>query len=299
MSKREAINRYSLIIQRLRKTPATFNEISEFLATESEIQEYNFSVSKRTLKRDLEDIFSLYKIDIQYDFSKKVYQIIESDYSNLNSRMLEAFDTFNALRPNQDISKYIHFEKRRPQGTAHFYGILHAIQNNVLLSFTYHKFWNDEFTKRLIMPYALKEFKGRWYVLGNDQKDSQIKTFGLDRIINLEITKKKFKYPINYNLDEFYKNSFGIISPNGINPDNIILSFDAEQGRYLKSFPLHASQKLIKDNNEELRLSVDVHLTHDFIMEILSYGNRVEVIAPSKLRNQIREVHLKALNQYN
>ena len=65
MSKREAINRYSLIIQRLRKTPATFNEISEYLSNESEIQEYNFNISKRTLKRDLEDIFSLYKIEIQ------------------------------------------------------------------------------------------------------------------------------------------------------------------------------------------------------------------------------------------
>ena len=213
--------------------------------------------------------------------------------------MLEAFDTFNALRLNQDISKYIRFEKRKPQGTEHFYGVLHALQHNVLIRFTYYKFCNDETTKRLIMPYTLKEFKGRWYLLGNDQKDNQIKTFGLDRIIDLEITKKKFNYPPAYDLDEFYKNSFGIISPTGINPDKVILSFDAEQGKYVKSFPLHASQTVIIDNKDELRLSLDVHLTHDLNMEILSYGNRVEVITPAKLREQIREVHLKALNQYN
>lgn len=53
MSKREAINRYSLIIQRVRKAPATFQDISEYLARESEIQGYDFNISKRTFKREL------------------------------------------------------------------------------------------------------------------------------------------------------------------------------------------------------------------------------------------------------
>ena len=75
MSKRESITRYSLIIKKLRKKPASFNEISEYLLLESELQEYNFNVSKRTFKRDLEDISSLYNIDIVYDFSRKVYFI--------------------------------------------------------------------------------------------------------------------------------------------------------------------------------------------------------------------------------
>mgnify|MGYP006936233608 FL=1 len=48
MSKRESITRYSLIIKKLRRNPATFNEISEYLLLESELQEYNFNVSKRT-----------------------------------------------------------------------------------------------------------------------------------------------------------------------------------------------------------------------------------------------------------
>ncbi len=51
MSKRELITRYSLIIKKLRRNPATFNEISEYLLLESELQEYNFNVSKRTFKK--------------------------------------------------------------------------------------------------------------------------------------------------------------------------------------------------------------------------------------------------------
>ncbi len=37
--------------------------------------------------------------------------------------------------------------------------------------------------------------RGRWYVLANDRKDNTIKTFGLDRISQLEISRELFKYP--------------------------------------------------------------------------------------------------------
>ena len=37
--------------------------------------------------------------------------------------------------------------------------------------------------------------KGRWYLLSKDYADDCIKTFALDRIHELEMTKKKFTYP--------------------------------------------------------------------------------------------------------
>ncbi|MCK4661528.1 MAG: hypothetical protein KAT68_01575 [Bacteroidales bacterium] len=99
MSKRETISRYNLIIKKLRKYPASFAEISDYLALESELQEYNFNVSKRTFQRDLEDIRSVYNINIQYDYSRKVYYIDFDQQPEVNERILEAFDTFNALNP--------------------------------------------------------------------------------------------------------------------------------------------------------------------------------------------------------
>lgn len=296
MSKREAINRYSLIIQRVRKAPATFQDITDYLAKESEIQGYDFNISKRTFKRDLEDIFSLYRIDIQYDFSSKVYYISTQEDPDLNNRMLEAFDTFNALNQTEGISKFIHFEKRRPHGTEHFHGILYAIQNQKMIKYTYHKYWNDEFSVRLIAPYGLKEFKGRWYVIGKDEKDQEVKTFGLDRITHLEITAKKFTYPHNFDLNELYANCFGIINPKGLKPEKIILSFDAEQGKYIKSFPLHSSQQILKDDKDELQTSIDVLPSFDLEMEILSYGEKVKVLQPDSLRNCIKGRQKKALD---
>ena len=298
MSKRESIARYNLIIKKLRKQPADFEQISTYLSLESELQEYNFNVSKRTFQRDLDDIRSLYNIDIVYDFSRKVYFIDLEEQPELNERILEAFDTFNALNITDRLSNYIHFEKRRPQGTENLYGLLHAIKNKVQISFSYKKFWEDEMSQRTAEPYALKEFKNRWYVLANDLKDNKVKSFALDRLTELEITRKKFQLPIDFDVNEHYKYCFGIISPNEHQPREVILSFDPFQGKYIKTLPLHASQVILKDNEEELLIKLTLFLTHDFLMEILSYGDNVKVIKPESLIEDLKTSYENALKLY-
>lgn len=298
MSKREAISRYNLIIKKLRKSPASFNEIADYLSLESELQSYDFNVSKRTFQRDLEDIRSIYNIDIQYDFSRKVYFIDFEQQPEVNERILEAFDTFNALNITDRLSNHIHFEKRRPQGTENLYGLLHAIKNQVQINFTYQKYWEDELTERIVEPYALKEFKNRWYVLANDLKDNQVKSFALDRLTDLEITKRKFQFPNDFNINEHYKYCFGIISPNGHKPQEEVLSFDPFQGKYIKSLPLHESQQILIDNEDELKVKLTLFVTHDFFMELLSYGENLKVIEPESLIKDIKNSLQETLKQY-
>lgn len=298
MSKRESIARYNLIIKKLRKQPSSFSEISDYLAFESDLQEYNFNVSKRTFQRDIEDIRSVYNIDIQYDFSRKVYYIDFDEQPEVNERILEAFDTFNALNITDRLSNYIHFEKRRPQGSENLYGLLHAIKNKVQISFSYQKFWEDEITHRITEPYALKEFKNRWYVLANDLKDKKVKSFALDRLFELEITRKKFQLPNDFNVNEHFKYCFGIISPNEHKPQEVILSFDPFQGKYIKTLPLHESQVILKDNADELLIKLTLFVTHDFFMEILSFGDNVKVIQPVSLIAEIKKAYENALKLY-
>jgi predicted DNA-binding transcriptional regulator YafY len=271
-----------LILKKLRKSPSTFKDISDYLALESELQSYNYNVAFRTFQRDIKDIESLYNIEIRYDFSKKTYQIEYEGEPEANERILEAFDTFNALNITDGLSKYIHFEQRRPQGTENLYGLLHAIKNCKKINFEYKKFWEERSSKRNVEPLALKEFKSRWYLIANDLKDNRIKTFGLDRLTDLNITNQPFNYP-NFNIKEYFKYCFGIIRGVEGEPQQIILSYEPIQGKYIKSFPLHESQQIIIDNDDELRIKLYVYITHDLNMELLSYGNSLTVLEPKIL----------------
>jgi predicted DNA-binding transcriptional regulator YafY len=300
MSKRDAISRYNLIIRKVRIRPSSFDEIKAYLEIESQIQSADFNISKRTFQRDLNDIRSIYNIDIRFDHTNGVYYIHKDHEQGpeYNERLLEAFDIFNALNVQDRLSEYIHLEKRKPQGTENIFGLLHAIKNRFQVKFIYRKFTGEEPVTRTTEPYALKEFRNRWYVLAHDVCDKQVKSFALDRLSDLDLTRKKFEFPTNFDVNHHFRYCFGIISPNSEKPEEIVLSFTPHQGKYVKTLPLHETQTILSDNDKEFRIKLNVFITYDFIMELLSHGDTVKVIKPRKLATQVKRVYESALNLY-
>lgn len=305
MSKRGYISRYLLIIKKLKTKPySTYEELQGYIDNQFDYLQMqddtlNIGFSKRTLQRDIREIRNVFGIDIEYSKSQKGYFISQNEAENMNfQRMMEAFDMFNSLNLAQDLTPYIHLEQRRPQGTENLYGLLHAIKNRLLLKFDYQKFWEDNISHRVAEPYALKEFRNRWYVMAKDRKDDNIKSFALDRLTKLEITNQNFVYPDNYSVEQSYRYCFGIIGSNDDKATSIILSFDPFQGKYIKTLPLHHTQQILVDNEDELKIKLKLFLTHDFLMELLSFGDNMKVIEPESLAKQIKEAHEQAFRQY-
>jgi len=201
--------------------------------------------------------------------------------------MMESFDMITALSIGNQLTPYIQLEKHSSLGTEYLFGILHAIKNRLVIRMLYQKFYEDLPSLREIEPYSLKEFKGRWYLLSKDRNDKYVKTFALDRIKEIDITTQKFVIPQDFKPNEYYKDCFGVINPDEATPVDIVLSFEPYQGNYIKTNPLHESQKILVDDDSELRISLFLYITHDLIMELLSYGADLKVIKPNSLINTI------------
>lgn len=210
--------------------------------------------------------------------------------------MLESIDTINSLNLASDFTRYMFFEKRKAAGTHHFYGLLHAIKNRIVINLVHKKYDYDEPNSRFVEPLALKESKGRWYLFAKDKGDKRLKTFGLDRIIEFEYTASHFDYPKNLDVNEVFRHCFGVINPENEKPLEVLLSFDPEQGKYIKSYPIHESQTIITDNEDELKVKLLLYITRDLVMEILSYRDTVKIIAPKKLKEQIIKIYKSAIN---
>lgn len=296
-NKRRFFLRYISLIQKLKNKPASFEEIQAHLKRQSRETSEDLSISKRTFQRDLNDILDIFKINIEFENSKG-YFISDGGEPGFMTRMLENFDQLDLLYRTKNPSQYIYYERRKPSGTEHFYGILHAIYKRVLISFRHEKFWEDSVTFRTVEPLAIKESQHRWYLIAKDRKDKVIKTFGLDRISEIIIEQEKFEFPNNFDVNEMFENSYGVITDKG-KPKEIILSFEPEQRKYLGSLQIHNSQEVIVDNANEYRIKLKMHVTIDLIKEILSYGENVEVITPASLRNNIRGRYKKALHYYS
>ena len=81
-------------------------------------------------------------------------------------------------------------------------------------------------------------------------------------------------------------------------PQDIILSFHPEQGKYIKTLPLHHTQQILVDDENEIRIKLKLYTTFDFTMKLLSYGELAKVIQPQSLIEEIREMHTKAAHLY-
>ncbi len=308
MSKIIHISRYLFIIKKLTATPySTYNQIEQYVISKTGsllVNGQQTSFSKRTFQRDLRDIRDAFGVDIEYSKAEKGYFISYKKVDSVNfERMMEAFEVFNSLKTTtQDVEKFIHLENRKKQGTEHLYDIIQAIKKRFQIKFSYQSLWGDvdgEITQRTVAPYALKEFKNRWYVLAKDlkdPKDTRVKSFGLDRLTNLEITDKNFEYPKDYDVQKRFSDYFGIYNPLNIKPQKIVLLFTEKQLEYVKNLPLHHSQKVSDDN--ELQVELQMCVTFDFVQELLSFGGQVKVLEPQSLIDEIKIAYKDALQQY-
>jgi len=215
------------------------------------------------------------------------------------------------------LSGFVFPEKRRPASLEHLQPLIDAIKNLQYVEFRYrkHSNRNDSFlitgeqradifdskggdteSLRCVAPYALKEFRGLWYLLGKDDSDGRVKIFGFDRIYEIKHKNNvKFIKDKNFDIVERFRDCYGIYAPENSQPEDIILSFDAENGKYLKANPLHSSQKILIDNDEEFRISLRVYVTLDFLQEILTRSWSLRVLQPDSLRRQVCEMYRNAL----
>ena len=299
MSKLIYFKRYLYVIDRLRNIPCSFNELQEHVKRKLANDDIDtaFEYAVRTFERDKKDIATLFGITIQYNRKEKNYFIDEEEIEDQSvTRMIDAFSIHHALQQGNKLSPSIFLEKRKSLGTEHINGIIHAIQNCFILQFTHQKHWDDFNTQREVKPIAVKESQQRWYLVALDKKDNIVKTFGLDRISNLKITDTKFK-PINYNVEKEFQHAFGVVTNSPV--EEIILEFSDKQGNYIKTFPLHKSQRIFEETEDTILLEINIHTTNDIIMELLKYGANVKIIEPESLITTMKEKIEEMSNLYS
>lgn len=292
MAKREQMLRLMNISAYLKfkgTVGASYGEIKDHL--EHKYYDLGFdnelAFSEKTFKRDRTLLADLFGIEIQFKRSTMTYRINDQESIEQSQGIFDNLMLVNAYKQTSENSKILFFEKRKSAGLDNLEGLVYAIKNNKTVSFQYTKFWNTGAERKVLQPYALKEFRYRWYLLATNANNEEtvIKSYGLDRIADLEIHKKTFTR-IEFDFDSMYENSFGIISSPDKQPQKIILSFCRDQGKFVKSLPLHRSQKIVKDDAKELRIQLLLIPTYDFYQELMTHFERVKILEPESVRTQ-------------
>lgn len=188
-----------------------------------------------------------------------------------------------------------------PGGLEYLPVIAKTLKDKTRLLLDYQSFHKEKQrdSEMLIEPLCLKLFKRRWYLLANNMAKNGKRIYALDRMLKLEMTDEHFYYPSDFSGEDFFSNYFGIAT-DGIysGPTTVRLKAYREFSSYLESLPLHHSQKLIENGDGYAVFEYFLIPTFDFVQEILSHGDYLEVLDPDDLRQHIIEKLNSALNLY-
>lgn len=254
---------------------------------------------------NVNDIFPALELNEEEFCALLFYGKVHSQYNNLGifheitNAIEKVLDSSNIKKDYQEVVTSLPLiltEKTPPlKGSEQLIKILQALKQKKQIVFDYHKF-GEEVKERTISPYLLKEDRHMWYVVGFYEKHQKITTFAVDRMAKVRILEKQI-LQIDFNPNEYFKFSLGVTVPDE-EPIKIVLLFSQNQGNYIKTLPIHETQKIISDNVEGLKISILVKPTYEFYSKILSYGNDVRIIEPQSVVDRLRKKIESTLKLY-
>jgi predicted DNA-binding transcriptional regulator YafY len=220
-------------------------------------------------------------------------------FNQFSGALQKIVDAVNIQKSNVHFTFYdfIDFE-RVPfvKGSEFLHDIIDAIRDKKPLVLHYQSFGQEIPVDHTIHPYLLKEYRNRWYVIGLHEKYQEIRTFGLDRIISVELAHILFKDK-NFNPGDFFRHTIGIISPRGMPPD-IDFAVKKRQAQYLITQPLHESQIITGENKDEILFRLKVHPTYELMNVFMGYGPDLRVIEPPEIKNSFIDILERTIQQY-
>ncbi len=147
---------------------------------------------------------------------------------------------------------------------------------------------------RLVDPYALVPYLRGWYLIGWCHTRRAWRTFKVDRIKQLRITRVPFQRRTEFDLGEFLMASWGMLEAGDRPAEEVELLFSPPAAHWVAEEQWHHSQRIEWLPDGRLRFTVTLRVTPDFARWVLSYGGAVEVVRPESLREQVH-AHARAI----
>jgi predicted DNA-binding transcriptional regulator YafY len=288
-------------------------------------------ISKRTIQADIQMMRSDklgYNAPIvvankrHYEYEDKNYSITNIPLSEQDlSRMTEAVDVLKQFKGfshftklNEVVKKLedhiysassnensvIDFEKNNLlKGIEHLDIIYEAIINKKAVLVNYQSFKAREVGSFLFHAWWLKQFKNRWFMIGQRGNQQEIITLALDRIVSIAISKEKcIANTESLTPEEYYNDVIGVTVSKTIRATPVRIQVNQQHAPYVETKPLHHSQKTLEQNKEGIIIEIKVQHNYELEREILGFGEGMIVLSPAKLRNILKRRVEKMMGIY-
>ncbi len=278
----------------------TFKQINRKWQNSS-LNDSQDELALRTFHNHREAIRDMFDIDIscdRKDGSKYFIEYAEDlTGSKVKTWLLNSISINNIVNDSRKLNDRILFE-HIPSGQIFLTPIIEAMRDSLIINITYQRFEDNKPFSFEIHPYCVKIFKQRWYVVAFNPYKNDVLIYSLDRIKEVKNTNNTFELPEDFDAQEYFKHSFGIIVDNNQKEEEVLIKVYNENIKYIETLPLHHSQKVVEEGKGYTIFSYNIKPTYDFKKEILSQSFYMEVLSPKTLRKEIKNMLNQAHNRY-
>ena len=207
--------------------------------------------------------------------------------------LLNTFAVNHLINESHHLKRRILFEEI-PSGQRFLTQIIEAMRDNLTVELTYQSFWNSTASTFEVAPYCVKVFRQRWYVVARSLSDERLRVYSLDRIHELRTTENSFTLPENFDPQAYFADSFGVVVDEKCAVERVKIRVQGIQRQYIRTLPLHASQKEVETTEDVSVFEFHLRPTLDFQQELLTHAvnaeEDIEVLEPQWLREHIKTV---------
>lgn len=295
----KTFNRYIWLLNTLlQQKKLTFEEISKRWV-DSHLGDGK-PLALRTFHVHREAIAELFGVEVKCDTSTYRYYIASPERlrgDRTRQWLLNSFTLSNMIEAGHNMKSRIIFEDI-PRGTEYLQSIIEAMQQNIELQIDYQPFYGHRVTYH-IQPYAMKVYHQRWYIVGYLKEQEGIRNIALDRILELELTNEKFRYPDDFDAKKYYSNTIGVYVNENLKVQKVVIRAFGIHVEYMRTLPLHVSQNEIACKHQQYSdFQYNLCLTPELSTKLLAMGENVEVLEPVELREEIKNRLASAMERY-
>ena len=183
------------------------------------------------------------------------------------------------------------------QGTDFIRPLFNAIQENTVVTIKYKPFEEDA-KEFIIHPQFLKQYNGRWYILGLEQiHPDQIWILALDRIQSIEPTKLPYT-ALDVDWNEYLYEIIGVTNIADDPVEEVHFLAHKKTAHYIDTKPIHGTQKAKWIDDHTLDVRINVKINTELKRLLLSYVPFITILSPQSLVEEHKDSLKKALEQY-
>ena len=286
----------------LTSSPLTFDEVNMLW---EDCPANDGPIPLRTFHEHRKGIKEMFGVDIECDRSKNVYYVKNPEVLDNNKlakwllrkySIPQDFATFNGMKDRILLEEI-------PMGRAFLDTVMEAMRTNAELRIDYQRYQHGQHEEHLrtftMQSYALKVYNRRWYLLGFLKEDNDIRTIALDRVIDMETLPSKFEMPSDFDARKYFANVVGIYVGKDLPVEKVRIKVYGAQADYLRSVPLHGSQSEGRSKHGEYaEFTYRLCITPDLVTQLLAMGDKVEVLEPKGLIDNIKNVLQLTIKNY-